>query len=338
MNLNLSNARILISRVDAIGDVMLTLPLCGMIKKYYPDVTIIFLGRKYTEPVLKRCSSIDQILIYDEWTDDNTAVQRLRQLQIDIIIHVLPNRRIAMLARKAAIPIRIGTSRRWFHWLYANKHVYVKRKNTKLHEAQLNMKLLKAIAIREIPALEDLHQYTSFSTTRTIPHAISSLIEKDKQILIIHPKSAGSAREWPLSSYDELIRLFPKDRYQIVICGTKQEKSTLGGWLTTLPDYVYDMMGKLSLDEYIEFISSANIFVAASTGPLHIAAACGIRAIGIYPPVVPMHPARWQPLGSCSGFITASKTNCHLCSKKSDYCRCMSEISAYQVYQKIMDN
>jgi ADP-heptose:LPS heptosyltransferase len=98
------------------------------------------------------------------------------------------------------------------------------------------------------------------------------------------------------------------------------------------------MMGKLSLDEYIEFISSANIFVAASTGPLHIAAACGIRAIGIYPPVVPMHPARWQPLGSCSGFITASKTNCHLCSKKSDYCRCMSEISAYQVYQKIMDN
>ena len=35
--------KIIISRTDAIGDVILTLPICGILKMYYPDCKIVFL-------------------------------------------------------------------------------------------------------------------------------------------------------------------------------------------------------------------------------------------------------------------------------------------------------
>jgi ADP-heptose:LPS heptosyltransferase len=66
-----------------------------------------------------------------------------------------------------------------------------------------------------------------------------------------------------------------------------------------------DLCGRLSLDEYITLISSSYALVAASTGPLHIAAACGIRAIGLYSPMRPIHPGRWKPIGKQAFFIEA---------------------------------
>ena len=43
--------RIIISRTDSIGDVMLTLPMCVWLKKNIPGVELIYLGKNYTKPV-----------------------------------------------------------------------------------------------------------------------------------------------------------------------------------------------------------------------------------------------------------------------------------------------
>ena len=45
---------IIVSRTDSIGDVMLTLPMMGMLRGHYPKARLVFLGRTYTEPVLRR--------------------------------------------------------------------------------------------------------------------------------------------------------------------------------------------------------------------------------------------------------------------------------------------
>jgi ADP-heptose:LPS heptosyltransferase len=45
--------KIVISRTDSIGDVVLTLPLAGILKEKYPKAKIIFLGNTYTKPIIK---------------------------------------------------------------------------------------------------------------------------------------------------------------------------------------------------------------------------------------------------------------------------------------------
>jgi ADP-heptose:LPS heptosyltransferase len=71
--------------------------------------------------------------------------------------------------------------------------------------------------------------------------------------------------------------------------------------------HVHNLTGKMSLDELIAFIGAADVLVAASTGPLHIAAACGIQAIGLYADRRPIHPGRWAPLGPKAVAITYDK-------------------------------
>jgi heptosyltransferase III len=70
----------------------------------------------------------------------------------------------------------------------------------------------------------------------------------------------------------------------IYISGTKEEAKTMGIFLNDLPSHVVNMTGKLSLSEFISFISSCDGVVACSTGPLHIAASLGKTAVGLYPP------------------------------------------------------
>jgi ADP-heptose:LPS heptosyltransferase len=97
---------------------------------------------------------------------------------------------------------------------------------------------------------------------------------------------------------------------------------------------VSDVTGIFSLSQFIEFIDSADVLVAGSTGPLHIASALGKVAIGLYPPIKPMHPGRWAPLGTNAAYIV-KQTECEKCRKLNE-CECMKAITVDQVQQKIV--
>ena len=83
--------RILISRTDAIGDVVLTLPLCGALKKYLPKVEVLFLGRTYTKEVIAKSKFVDGFVNADDLLrlPEAEAVAYLKSLKVDAIIHVL---------------------------------------------------------------------------------------------------------------------------------------------------------------------------------------------------------------------------------------------------------
>ena len=58
--------RILISRTDNLGDVILTLPMAGILKKEIPGCYILFLGKAYTRPLIDACEFVDEFLDWDE--------------------------------------------------------------------------------------------------------------------------------------------------------------------------------------------------------------------------------------------------------------------------------
>jgi ADP-heptose:LPS heptosyltransferase len=90
---------------------------------------------------------------------------------------------------------------------------------------------------------------------------------------------------------------------------------------------VIDMVGKFSLNKFIEFLSSIDIFVAASTGPLHISASLGKATIGLFPPVRPMFPLKWGPIGLRSSSLVVGNNNCEKCRKTKRFENCIKLIS-----------
>jgi heptosyltransferase III len=318
--------RILISRIDAIGDVTLTLPLCGYIKTLFPQSEIFFLGRNYTKAVIETCSVVDHFVDYNMLTalSEVEQIKFVQDLSLDTCIHVFPNRYLASLFKKARIPFRIGTTNRWFHWFTCNKLVRLSRKRSNLHEAELNIRLLKAIGETTFPDKASLYSYYHFDRIVTLPDTIISILSAEKFNLVLHPKSHGSGKEWPLIRYKELIDLLPDERFNIIISGSEKEKATLKEWIPSLEKHVTDISGLMSLEQLIAFISKSDGLIASGTGPLHLAAASGIHTLGLFPDTKPIHAERWGPIGKKAEYIEGANAELDI-------------ISASEVYQNVKE-
>jgi heptosyltransferase-3 len=321
--------RIIISRTDSIGDVVLTLPMTGVIKEQYPDSKILFLGRTYTKPVVSLCKHVDEFVNWDDLQKQENPVDAFTALNADVIIHVFPNKEIARLAVKAKIRNRIGTKGRLFHTFTCNKKVSFSRRKSVLHEAQLNLKLLQPLKIDKLTTLEVLGRHYGFDKIKPLPEKLKEFIHKDKRNIILHPKSKGSAKEWGLENFKKLIEFLPEEEFQLFISGTQDEGQLIGDSLPFEKANVTSLVGMLSLDEFISFIAAADGLIAASTGPLHISAALGKKAIGLFSPKRPIHPGRWSPVGKQANSVVFDP-NCETC-KNGKECNCIQEITPQQV-------
>lgn len=321
---------ILLSRTDSIGDVMLTLPMAGLLKQSFPNTRITFLGRGYTLPVLRHCRHIDAVMTLEELAEggDPAAVERMRALRADTVIHVFPHREVARWAKRAGIPLRIGTSHRTWHWTTCNARVPFSRRRSDLHEAQLNTKLLAPLGMTSVPTLQELAALTGFDVPAPDAH-VQGLLRRDRVPVILHPGSRGSAVEWGLANFSALMHLLDPRRYQVFVTGTASERE---GYAPLLPldlPHVTDMGGRLGLEQLVQLIGASRALVAASTGPLHIASAAGIRAIGLYAPRRPIHPGRWAPIGRDAHALVADGA-CARCAQ-GEVCDCITRIAPAHV-------
>jgi len=124
--------------------------------------------------------------------------------------------------------------------------------------------------------------------------------------IVLHPLSKGSAVDWPIEKYRELIVLLPESEFAVYITGTAEEGQRIREQGGITGPHVYDATGVFDLAQLIGFIEKCDALVAASTGPLHISAALGKHAIGLYSPKRPIHPGRWRPVGKHAQVICAS--------------------------------
>lgn len=296
---------IILSRTDSIGDVMLTLPMAGLLREHWPGVRITFLGRGYTAPILHRCRHVDQVLTLEELAASD-PVKSLRAIGADALVHVFPHKQVAQWAARAGIAWRIGTAHRWWHWTTCTHRVAFSRRRSDLHEAQLNLKLLRPFGITELPDMERSATLSGF-----IPPALDEKLRgyfrTDRKHLVIHPRSKGSAVEWGLDRCTALIGALDPTCWHVFVTGTSAEAEDYRERLPLHLSHVTDTGGQLTLEELMALIAASDALVAASTGPLHIAAACGIRAIGLFAPQRPIHPGRWAPIGKDAHALIAER-------------------------------
>ena len=303
--------------------------MAGFIKKNFPECKLFFLGRNYTKDVIALSEHVDEFINYDELeklsSQERTA--QLKKFEADIFVHVFPKKEIAHLAKSAGIPLRVGTTNRIYHWLTCNKLIKLSRKNSELHETQLNFKLLEFLNVETSVSLNEISNYYDFSKVPTLNDEFKKWIDPTRTNIILHPKSKGSAREWGIDNFEKLIEQLPTEKYKIFISGTEQEGKLMPEFLKN--KNITDITGKLALQQFIAFINSCQALVAASTGPLHIAAALNKKAIGLFVPKRPIHPGRWMPIGKDAHFVVFDK-ECVNCKSGKD-CDCMSKINPKQI-------
>lgn len=324
-------SHLIITRTDNIGDVVLTLPIAAFLKTRFPALKIGFLCRGYAAAVVRQCRAIDYVLEVEQLGD---PVAALRASGADTIIFGKPDRKLAKAARQANIAQRIGTSHRVFHWLYCNRLVHFSRVKSALHEAQLNFALLKPLGIELTPALAQIADWYALEAP-----AYDGPLALDARCfnLVLHPKSNGNGREWPVDHFARLAMLLQAhDDIRLWVTGSEKEGQWLAQHATALlaQPNVTNACGRLTLAQLAGLIAAADGLIASGTGPLHMSAALGQRSLGLFPPVKPIHPARWGALGKRAENL-CQPVVCSGCSDAAT-CRCMQAITPESVAQIVL--
>lgn len=321
----------LISRTDSIGDVVLTLPLAGYLKEKFPGSKILFLGVTYTQDVVRLSQDIDKFIDWNEIKNmpKPNQIQYFKSLSIDCVINVLPNKTLAKIFKNAKIPNRIGTSHRIFHWFSCNHLVNLGRKNSNLHEAELNIELVRRIIEKNITEKLNVRDYLNIKCDYQITDNQKDVISKEKKNILLHPFSKGSSFEWGIKNFQELIELLPIKDFNVIIGGTKTEQQLYYEHIVKKYPHIIDVGGKVTLEEYIAIINNVDCVVACSTGPLHIAGILNKLTIGIYPNMRPYFPQRWSPIGQNVIVLEGNLKNTNANTKPN------VDISAKQVFESI---
>jgi len=327
---------VLIVRTDRIGDVVLTLPMVPALHAKFPGRRISMLLRSYTQELVDGFDGLESILSYDDRGTPKSffaLLFELRQRRFDVVFVVHPTFRLALLMLFAGIPIRVGTGYRWYSFLF-KRRVFEHRKKAEKHEAEYNLSLLQAVGcdIRSIPtitlAVSEAARNAAAQETKQLG------VLPNEKLVILHPGSGGSARDWSPQNFGDLAKALNDDGCSVVVTGSSSEKSLVEEVVKRSRGSAVASAGRLSLKELAAFIRPARLFVSNSTGPLHIAAAMGTPVIAFYPPIRECSPRRWGPLTEKKMVFAADNALCVRCN--GGLCQgndCMDQITVDRVAQ-----
>jgi heptosyltransferase III len=328
---------ILVVRTDRIGDVILTLPAIEALKFHFPNAHIAVLVNSYTAGLME---GIADVLTYNRVLAPKPFFEMLAELRcarFDAAVVAFPRFRIALLLWLAGIPVRIGTGYRWYSFLF-NRKIFEHRKTVEKHESEYNLSLLQGLGCTGSSKHEAkiILSEQERKTASDIRHSLG-IAETDKLVLV-HPGSGGSARDWTPDNFSRLAAALKQKGFLVVITGGTSEKDLVNSVSRNAGEGVMPFISTLSLKEFAAFIETAKLFVANSTGPLHMAAVVGTPVIGFYPPIRVMSPRRWEPLTDKKVIFVPDPLLCSQC--KGGTCRgstCMEQIEVDAVVKSAIN-
>ncbi len=154
-----------------------------------------------------------------------------------------------------------------------------------------------------------------------------------RAVIAFAPGAVGLSKRWPSSSYAELARRLAAEGNSVWVIGGPGEKELAAEIVAANEAHIRDLTGS-DLRNAILALAAADAAVSNDSGLLHVAAALGTPAIGIFGPTSPWH---WAPLNPLAATIeTATALDCRPCHKPTcrvGHHRCMRDIAPEQVLE-----
>lgn len=330
---NPEQKRILISRPDRVGDVVLSTPIPRELKKTFPNSFVAVLVRSYTKDIFLNNPFVDEVIIADEFLSGSKKdffkwVREIRKFKFTHALMLLPNERINYLLFFAGIRKRVGVGHKLFQLITGVKSVSRNKYIPLRHEADYCMDLARKMGVENPDITPKI--YLSDEEKVKLAEKRKLLLGEKKYLIGIHSTSGNSAPNWTPDYYADLIKLLVNNNeLQIVCTDQKVPEIILNTSGVKIPD---DM---LSIREFGIF----DLLISASTGPMHVCAALGIKTISIFCPLTACSPKLWGPLGNESIVVMPEENYCQTkCPGDPKICTFSGEggISPAKVYEAVL--
>ena len=293
--------RILVSRTDKIGDLVLSIPSFFMLKKMYPNAELVVIVRKYNVDIVKNLPYIDRIVIIDEYSKAE-LLEKIAYFKADVFIALYNDSYIASLARASKAKIKIGPISKLSSFFTYNKGVLQKRSLSLKNEGQYNLDLVTKIDRKRFAILYELNTKLILTDENK---KVADVYFKENSIegktLVVNPFIGGSAKNITDEQYISILKKVKEkmpDLNIIITSYTTDEERTEKLCKDIGKDKIFAFSNGASILNTASIIDRADVYFGASTGPTHIAGALGKKIVAIYPHKKTQSPTRWGVLGN----------------------------------------
>ena len=280
-------------RLSAIGDCCHALPVVRAIQSALPEARVTWIIGQTEHSLLEGLDGVD-FLVLDK-AAGRPGMRRLKEQlkgrRFDVVLQMQDSLRASRVALMTRCPRRVGFDRRRardFQWLFTTERI-AHRPRQHVMEGMFGFAEHLGIERPKAPRWD-------FPLSDEDLQAAASLAP-DGPFCIISPLSSqrrGAFRNWPAQHYARVARhVVEKLGGEVVVTGSgtpieKDYAAVIAG-----QPGVTDLNGRTSLKQLAALIRLATVVVCPDSGPAHIAAAQGVRVVGLYAGSNPDRSGPW---------------------------------------------
>ncbi len=296
--------KVLVARCDRLGDLVLSLPVFAWLRERRPQWEMHALVAPSGVALVEHDLAIDALYTWNG-VDDPALEQKLRDEHYDAALVLQYQVPLAKMLRRCDIPRRIGPLSKLSSWWLLNRGVVQGRSRVRRHERDYNLQLARKLASGPRDSAPDPVLRLSPQQREAGLLLRARLAPGAHTLVFVHPGSGGSALDWPPREFAALAGLLAHERgWKVLVTGSHHDRLCLDQLAPYLDPAVTVVAERFALREFLGLVAAGDAMIAPSTGPLHMAAALGLVAVGLYPPAPTMSARRWGPLGPWSRAIT----------------------------------
>lgn len=306
--------RILVVRLDLLGDLVMSLPAARALKESYPGASVTMLVTPYTAPLLRFAPYVDEVLAIDpnairmprRWFELRryrhllAVLGALRRDRYDLAVSLF-ERFACLFALASGAPIRVGYRDEAYPGSLTVA-VPGRRYLARQHEVAYDLALARAAgavvgdARPELAVTDDLRAGAA--------RLLGELGATGRPLVVCHVgASNGSAKRWPATSWARLCdRLSEIRDCTIVFTGAPSEACLVETVRRRMRSRSWSAVGKTGVPLLLGLIACADLVVSGDSAPVHLASAVRTPVIGIYGPT---DPAIYGPLSPASRALSA---------------------------------
>ena len=317
-----------------IGDFVRCHSVVKLLKARFPARPVDVLATTLCAPLADYMPEVRQAIVVDlprkrlSYADHQALAARLRREKYGTALIMPRTWKAALAPFLAGIPERVGWVGEW-RFLLVNDLRWGERKLPRM---------VDQCAALALPAGAPKPAEWPLPELRVPPAEVAGWRERlglseIRPTVAFAPGAVGPSKRWPANAYADVARRLTAEGNAVWVLGGPGEKPLAEQIIADAGPLARDLTGS-DLRSAILALAAADAAVSNDSGLLHVAAALGTPAVGIFGPTSPWH---WAPLNPIAAAVqTATKLDCQPCHKptcRMRHHRCMRDIPAEQVLE-----
>ncbi|HVU33748.1 MAG TPA: glycosyltransferase family 9 protein [Opitutaceae bacterium] len=272
---------LLIIKPSSLGDIVHGLQVATSLKEQVPNLRISWVVREIFAPIVRACEAVDQVYVFERNAGAKGFIRltkELRKTKFDYVFDMQGLLRTGLMTSRTIATHKVGRSdaREWSGVFY-NEKVPLPEDGRRSHALEILLQFCPVLGAK--PELRGTLRFRELDSL----HLRFAQGRSGEKPILMFPDSRRAEKCW--GGFKQLTELILRqDKRRKVIWAGSNYVHDRGAYPAA---QFVNLTGNTSLVSLPAVIKRADWVIANDSGPMHLAAALGVRVFAIFGPTDP---------------------------------------------------